>query len=99
MQTRPAIRPIDDNVRLCILPWSSTKQLIVALSSIEAEYRGPLFVACEDVWLKCILKDVCVPIKDLIRLYYDNMSSIYLARNPVFHACTKHIKVHYHCIL
>ena len=26
------------------------------------------------------------------------MSSIYLARNPVFHARTKHIEVHYHFI-
>ena len=26
------------------------------------------------------------------------MSSIYLARNPVFHAQTKHIEVHYHFI-
>ena len=28
----------------------------------------------------------------------DNMSSIYLARNPVSHAWTKHIEVHYHSI-
>ena len=34
--------------------------------------------------------------KDLIPLYYDNMSNIHLARNPVFHARTKHIEVHYH---
>ena len=26
------------------------------------------------------------------------MSSIYLARNPVFHARTKHVEVHYHFI-
>ena len=26
------------------------------------------------------------------------MSSIHLPRNPVFHACTKHIEVHYHFI-
>ena len=26
------------------------------------------------------------------------MSSIYLAQNPVFHAWTKHIEVHYHFI-
>ena len=26
------------------------------------------------------------------------MSNIYLARNPVFHARTKHIEVHYHFI-
>ena len=45
-----------------------------------------------------ILKDLGVPIKDPTPLYYDNMSSIYLARNLVIHAHTKHIEVHYHFI-
>ena len=54
--------------------------------------------ACEVVWLKRILKYVDIPIKDLIPLFCDNMSSIYLAQNPVFHARTKHIEVHYHFI-
>ena len=31
-------------------------------------------------------------------IYCDNMSSIQLARNPVFHARTKHIEVHYHFV-
>ena len=31
-------------------------------------------------------------------LYCDNMSSIQLANNPVFHARTKHIEVHYHYV-
>ena len=57
-----------------------------------------MVAACEVVWLKRILKDLGVPIKDPTPLYYDNMSSIYLARNPVFHAWTKHIEVHYHFI-
>ena len=40
---------------------------------------------------------------DPILIYYDNISSIQLAKNLVFHARTKHIEVHYHfvceCIL
>ena len=31
-------------------------------------------------------------------IYCDNLSSIQLARNPVFHARTKHIEVHYHYV-
>jgi hypothetical protein len=31
-------------------------------------------------------------------IYCDNISSILLANNPVYHARTKHIKVHYHFI-
>ena len=53
---------------------------------------------CKAVWLKRILKDLGVPIKDLTPLYYGNMRSIYLTRNPVFHRRTKHLEVHYHFI-
>jgi hypothetical protein len=31
-------------------------------------------------------------------IYYDNINSILLADNPIYHAKTKHIKVHYHYI-
>jgi hypothetical protein len=31
-------------------------------------------------------------------LYYDSQSAIYLAKNPSFHARTKHIEVMYHWI-
>jgi hypothetical protein len=31
-------------------------------------------------------------------IYCDNISSILLANNPVYHARTKHIDVHYHFI-
>jgi hypothetical protein len=33
-----------------------------------------------------------------IIIYYDNISSILLANNPVYHARKKHIEVHYHFI-
>ena len=29
---------------------------------------------------------------------YDNISSIMLANNPIYHARTKHIEVHYHFV-
>ena len=80
------------------ISWSNKKQPTIALSSTEAEYKGATIASFEVVWLKGILKDLGVPIKDLILLYYDNMSSIFVARNLVFHAQTKHIEVHYHFI-
>ena len=58
---------------------------------------GVTVTSYEAVWLKRILKEpVDVPIKDLILRYCDNMSSIHLARKPLFQARTKHIEVHYH---
>ena len=52
----------------------------------------------EIVWLKRILKDLGIPITNPILLYFDNMSSIHLARNQIFHDWTKHIEVHCHFI-
>ena len=40
------------------IAWSSKKQLIVALSSTEAEYRGAVVAMCEAIWLKRLLKDL-----------------------------------------
>jgi hypothetical protein len=34
----------------------------------------------------------------IIVIYCDNINNILLANNPVYHARTKHIKVHYHFI-
>ncbi|MCO5582140.1 hypothetical protein L7F22_036030 [Adiantum nelumboides] len=31
-------------------------------------------------------------------IYTDSQSALAVARNPVFHACTKHIEVHYHYV-
>ena len=37
-------------------------------------------------------------VSDPTTIYWDNLRSIQLARNPVFHALTKHIQVHYHFV-
>ena len=74
-----------------VVAWSSKKQPTVALSSTEAKYRGAAVATCEAIWLKRLLKDL----QDPTTIYCDNLSSIQLANNPVFHARTKHIQVHY----
>ena len=37
-------------------------------------------------------------VSDPTTIYCDNLNNIQLARNPVFHAQTKHIDVHYHFV-
>ena len=76
------------------IAWKSKKQLTVALSSIEVEYRGAAVATCEAIWLKRLLKDLQEEVSDPTTIYCDNLSSIQLAKNPVFHARTKHIEVH-----
>ncbi|MCO5610105.1 hypothetical protein L7F22_064340 [Adiantum nelumboides] len=80
------------------ITWSSKKQPAVALSSTEAEYRGAAVAACEVTWLELLLGDLGIEVRRPVVIHCDNLSSIQLAQNPVFHAKTKHIEVHYHFI-
>ena len=68
----------------------------MALSSIEAECRGAIVATCAAIWLKRLFQDLQVEVPNPIQIYCDNISSMYLAMNPIFHARTKHIEVHYH---
>ncbi len=62
------------------------------------EYRGATIVTCEVVWLQKLLLDLGQLRDALVVIYCDNISSILLANNPIYHARTKHIEVHYHFI-
>ena len=91
----------DPRVDICLcwesvaISWSSKKQAIVALSSIEVEYRGAAITTCEEVWIRSLLADLGEYIDGVVTIWCDNMSNIQLAKNPVFHAMTKHFEVHY----
>jgi len=78
--------------------WSSKKQPKVALSSTEAKYKGAAITTCEVVWLQKLLLDLGKSVDVPVVIYCDNISSILLAKNLVYHARTKHIEVHYHFI-
>jgi hypothetical protein len=80
------------------IAWSSKKQPAVALSSTEAEYRGAAVATCKAIWLKRLLKDLHEEVFDPTVIYSNSLSSIQLAKNPVFHAWTKKIEVHYHFV-
>jgi len=81
-----------------VISWSNKKQPIIALSSTKAKYRSVTIVTCEVVWLQKLLSDLGQLVDAPIVIYCDNISSILLANNPVYHARTKHIEVHYHFI-
>jgi hypothetical protein len=80
------------------ISWSSKKQPIIALSSMEEKYRDATIVACEVVWLPKLLSDLGQLMDAPVAIYCDNINSILLANNPVYHARNKHIEVHYHFI-
>jgi hypothetical protein len=81
-----------------VINWSNKKQPTFALLSTKAEYKGSTIVASEVVWLQKLLSDLGQSVDVLVVIYCDNISNILLANNPVYHARTKHIKVHYYFI-
>ena len=86
------------NLGPAVISWCSKKQATVALSSTEAEYVAATLASHECIWLTRLLQDVNETSKFLISNFCDNESAIKLAENPVFHARTKHIDIHYHFI-
>ncbi|XP_030449110.1 uncharacterized mitochondrial protein AtMg00810-like [Syzygium oleosum] len=79
-----------------VVSWCSKRQPTVSLSTTEAEYKAVEMAALESMWLVPLLDDLHQSIDYSTILYCDNLSAISLAENPVFHARTKHMEVHYH---
>ena len=78
--------------------WSSKKQITVACSSAEAEYRSIASAAAELTWITFLLHDLGIPIHQPPTLLCDNLSAIYLTKNPAFHTRTKHIELDFHFV-
>ncbi|XP_071704708.1 secreted RxLR effector protein 161-like [Rutidosis leptorrhynchoides] len=78
--------------------WCSKRQPTVSLSTTKAEYRVAAMEAQEVTWIVQLLSELHQEVEHGVPLSCDNMSSIRLAENPVFHARTKHVEVHYHFI-
>ncbi|MCO5611074.1 hypothetical protein L7F22_065324 [Adiantum nelumboides] len=81
-----------------VISWISKKQPTIALSSTEAEYKAACFASCEALWLRRLLGDMGAIQEQPTMLLCDNQSCMAIARNPVFHAHTKHIEVQYHFV-
>lgn len=77
--------------------WCSRLQKIVALSTTEAEYISATEASKEAIWLGRLAKELGMPASTPV-LGCDSQSAVYLAKNAMFHARTKHIDVRYHFI-
>ena len=86
------------NIGTGVVSWTSKKQLIVFLSSIEVEYKALCNATCEAIWLRRILEDIGNKQMKPTVLKCDNQSSIKLAHNPIYHARTKHVEIQHHFV-
>ncbi|MCO5602787.1 hypothetical protein L7F22_056925 [Adiantum nelumboides] len=80
------------------ISWLSKKQPTMATSSCEVEYRAVFTATVECVWLRRLMVDLGVGQDTANTIYTDSQSALAIARNPIFHARTKHIEVHYHYV-
>ncbi|XP_031285658.1 secreted RxLR effector protein 161-like [Pistacia vera] len=81
-----------------LLQWTSRKQKVVALSSIEAEYRTLAQGATELTWFSSLFSKIGLPLLELPVIWCDNQSAGSLASNLVFHSKTKHIELDAHYV-
>ena len=66
--------------------------------SCEVEYREAFTTTVECVWLRRLMDDLDVGQDSPTTIFTDSQSALEVARNPIFHACTKQIEVHYHYV-
>lgn len=78
--------------------WSSKRQEIVALSTVEAEYVALTHATKEAIWLKNLLAEIYGSASDPVEIRGDNQGSIALARDDKFHARIKHIDIRFHFV-
>jgi hypothetical protein len=66
-----------------LVSWRSKKQVVVARSTAEAEYRAMALSICEMMWLKRLLGELKVLRNGTMRLHCDNVAAINITNNPV----------------
>ena len=78
--------------------WSSKKQVIIMLSSTEAEYVAKTHASKEGIWLKTFVKEITRIGVGPLTIKADNQGAIALVKDSKFHAQTKHIDLQYHFV-
>ncbi|CAI7784169.1 unnamed protein product [Closterium sp. NIES-53] len=76
--------------------WESKKQVDQALSSVESEYMALFRAVQEIVWQRRLLAELGEEQQGPTPLYCDSQGAIALAKNPVLHGLTMHMRVKWH---
>jgi hypothetical protein len=81
-----------------IVCWSSKQQVVVALSSCEAEYLATTHAAKQIMWMRNFMRELGFKEDKATSLYCDNQGTICCMRDPQSHVKMKHIDLRYHFI-
>jgi hypothetical protein len=67
----------------------------VALSTLKVKYMVDTHASKEEVWLQILCSSIGL-VQQVVRIYCDIHSAIFLVRNPTYHSKKKHVDVQYH---
>ncbi|XP_075501024.1 uncharacterized protein LOC142539444 [Primulina tabacum] len=68
-----------------LVTWRRKKQSVVAISSVEAEFRALSNGICEGMWLKTLLYESKIGNSHPIEMMCDNQAALNIVKNPVHH--------------
>ncbi len=75
------------------ISWSSKRQEIVSLSTMESKYMAMMHGMKEALWLCSLLSEAFGSLTAMTTLFSDNQAAIALTRDHQYHAHMKHIDV------
>lgn len=75
------------------MTWRSKKQVLVARSSVKAEFRAMARGICEVIWPMRLLTKLKIVSEEPIKLNCDNKATISIAHNHVHDYLTKHVEI------
>ena len=80
-----------------VMSWRSAKQTLTVISAIEAEFVSYFEATSHGVWLKSFILGLRIVelISRPLRMYYDNSTTIFLAKNNKSGSRNKHIDIKY----
>jgi hypothetical protein len=82
------------------LVWTSSRQRVVALSTLESEYIAAASVTQDLVWFYQLVNELdlpeLTPLSLPIVLNCDNQGALTVMKDSTNHSRTKHIDVRYH---
>lgn len=81
-----------------LILWSSKQQSTVSRSSAEEEYQAIVNAVSECSWVRHLLGELLYRVPSATVAFCNNISSVYMSRNPVHHRRTKHIELGIHFV-
>ena len=81
-----------------LISWCAKKQPIVSKASIEDAYHDIAYTVAETCWIRHILYELGIFLREPIPLLCDNISSTYMTRTLVFNDRSKRIVVDVHFV-